>query len=265
MSTLLGTAVPPGLAAFVATHLGPGCTTRPAPGVHGQVQTWQIKRDGRTWYARWGRPRRKHTQEVRAAKAVWPRLVDCPTLLAHDPTLGALLMTGCAGEVGAVGAGAAVAVGRLVARLHAIDVTDPDPVPLQAALAQRFEAAWRQSPGALGALRDRARATFERCRPALGSTRRWCHRDLQPANWVWDGARAALVDWEHARLDAPALDLARLAGTAVWEDVRSGYGDVNDEALRAAVALEALATTAWASRHHDPTSMARGRAALESL
>jgi hypothetical protein len=47
--------------------------------------------------------------------------------------------------------------------------------------------------------------------------------------------------------------------------VGAGYGSISDDALRAAIALEALATTVWASRHDDPASMARGRAALGGL
>jgi len=265
MSTFFSETGPPGLADFVAAHLGDGCAMRPAPGVHGAVQTWRITRDTQTWFARWGRPRRKHTQELRVAQAVWPQLSGCPTLLAHDAPAGALLMTGCAGAVGAVGPAAAHAVGELVARLHAIPTEDADPLPLQAALERRFAAALRDAPPGLGPLRDRARAAFRSGQLALGTTRRWCHRDLQPANWLWDGARASLVDWEHARLDAPTLDLARLAGTAAWPAVRDGYGGVHGDAIRAAIALDGLGTTVWASRHDDPAFMARGRAALETL
>jgi thiamine kinase-like enzyme len=45
-----------------------------------------------------------------------------------------------------------------------------------------------------------------------------CHNDLLPANWIDDGRRLWLVDWEYAGIGHPLFDLANLAANASLDD-----------------------------------------------
>lgn len=47
-----------------------------------------------------------------------------------------------------------------------------------------------------------------------------CHNDLLPANWIDDGRRLWLVDWEYAGIGHPLFDLANLAATCGLEPDR---------------------------------------------
>lgn len=51
-----------------------------------------------------------------------------------------------------------------------------------------------------------------------------CHNDLLPANWIDDGGRLWLVDWEYAGIGHPRFDLANLSAN-------SHFGDEQDLAL----------------------------------
>jgi aminoglycoside phosphotransferase (APT) family kinase protein len=54
-----------------------------------------------------------------------------------------------------------------------------------------------------------------------------CHNDLLAANFIADGARLWIVDWEYAGMGDPAFDLANFA-------VSNGLDEAGDEALLAA-------------------------------
>jgi thiamine kinase-like enzyme len=45
-----------------------------------------------------------------------------------------------------------------------------------------------------------------------------CHNDLLPANFIDDGHRLWLVDWEYAGMGHPSFDLANLAANAGFDD-----------------------------------------------
>ncbi len=248
--------------AWVVAHLGPSRRLEPAPGAHGRVQTWLVRDDDNLLVAvlRWGLPARKFEQEHRVATEVWRHLPGCPSLLEVEPAHGALLRTAVLGVPGMTTPAAVAAAGRVVAALHALPVQDDDPVPLAKAVRLRAEAAASavsQEPGVAAALE-----LLEQGRAFVGVSRRWCHRDLQPDNWIWDGQMLGLVDWEHSRPDAPELDLAPLVPTARWSAFAEAYGAVDPTRIRAAVALNGLVTLAWGQRNADSAFSERGRAAL---
>jgi len=51
-----------------------------------------------------------------------------------------------------------------------------------------------------------------------------CHNDLLPANFIDDGQRLWLLDWEYAGMGDRYFDLANLS-------VNNGFGDEEDELL----------------------------------
>ena len=95
--------------------------------------------------------------------------------------------------------------------LHALDVSGVvarDPVPFA-------RAAWeacRHRPGfpawasSLAPTLDELASVLERDQRRVVS-----HNDINPGNFLWDGTRAWLVDWEVAGLGHPYYDLAALA------------------------------------------------------
>ena len=250
--------------AWVAAHVGARRRLEPAPGAHGRVQTWLVRTDEGVLAAvlRWGLARRKLEQEHHVATEVWPRLPGSPLLLEAEPAHGALLRTAVVGTPGETSDRAVAAAGRAVAALHALPLRDQDPVPLVDAVRLRAEAAARRVPREPGV--DEALALLDGGQAFAGASRCWCHRDLQPNNWVWDGQVLGLIDWEHSRPDAPELDLAPLVPTSLWPAFAAAYGAIDRHRLRAAVALYGLVTLAWGVRHEDGAFADRGRVALRA-
>jgi len=73
-----------------------------------------------------------------------------------------------------------------------------------------------------------ARATAERIERRRGAYEpRPCHDDLLAANFIDDGTRLWIVDWEYAGMGDPAFDLANFA-------VNNDLDEAGDEALLAA-------------------------------
>ena len=84
-----------------------------------------------------------------------------------------------------------------------------------------------------------------------------------------------VVDFEHAHLDSPLLDMVKL-WTEVWgarPDLEAaffaGYGRTltpqEHEQLRVLAAMHAMATVAWADEHADLQFAAAGRHALRRV
>ena len=177
--------------------------------------------------------------------------------------------------------------GAFLRALHALPEPDRDPLPLREAVQQRY-AAWlaRVSPRLTEADAGQLRGLGEALRgtPRLfGRARRVpCHRDFTPSNWLIDGPLADaqisrldgffVVDFEHAQLDCPLIDLVKL-WTEVWGDrpeleqqFFAGYGralgaDERAE-LRVLAAMHAMATVSWAHDHADPAFALLGARAL---
>jgi len=83
----------------------------------------------------------------------------------------------------------------------------------------------------------RAKAIAERIEARRGGVEpRPCHNDLLPANFVHDGERLRLVDWEYAGMGDPYFDLANFAvNNELGEDgeaeLLAAYGGGDAEAL----------------------------------
>ena len=76
-------------------------------------------------------------------------------------------------------------------------------------------------PPGHGAAKEHA----ESIRARVGNTElRPCHDDLLPANFIHDGERPWIVDWEYAGMGDPAFDLANFA-------VNNGLDEEGDRAL----------------------------------
>ncbi len=64
-----------------------------------------------------------------------------------------------------------------------------------------------------------------------------CHNDLLAANFIDDGERVWIIDWEHAGFSTPLFDLANIASNSVFPEVleremlESYYGTPPDRAL----------------------------------
>jgi len=163
------------------------------------------------------------------------------------------------------------AAGALRRRFDALPCDDDDPLPLPDALERRMAAA-------LASLdRDVVARVQTNWRPHVfaSATRRFCHRDFAPHNWlVADGGlRLRVIDFGHARADHPLVDLAR-ALSPVWgapaqrSALLTGYGRALAPAalaeLRQLELLDAVATAAWGRRRGDTALAHGGHAAISA-
>jgi serine/threonine protein kinase len=219
---------------------------------------------------------RAFAQERAALAAVADENGPWPRAIASDDDRLAVVMTWLPGRSGDAptidGSGRAAmltAAGALRRRLDDVTIADDDPVPLADALALRMATALEHAAtwcaaDTLSQVRAAWRAdVFE------GATRRFCHRDFAPHNWlVADDGACSLVDFGHARADHPLVDLAR-ALSPVWglpslrDELFAGYGrTIARDELDQLELLDAVATAAWARRRADDGLAARGDAAL---
>ena len=150
---------------------------------------------------------------------------------------------------GEVGRAAPAEVGRMLRRLH-------DGPPLRGRFdAFRVVEAYAATALARGValpagyteakqLADRVEA--RRAEP----TPRPCHDDLLPANFVHDGERVWLVDWEYAGMGDPYFDLANFAVNAGLDEagereLLDAYGGGDHEALVLMRFLSDLREAMW--------------------
>ena len=148
-----------------------------------------------------------------------------PALEWVDETRGATLMQriGGRGFTSALAdpaerARALESVARVLAKLHALPgegLVPADPI----AFARRT---WRVQSGRPGfpAWAEPAVAHLERAEPLLAEDGRRTpsHNDLNPANVLWDGERAWLVDWEQSGLTHPYYDVAALSTMLIMNE-----------------------------------------------
>lgn len=235
---------------------------------------WRVRGpEGSLIFKRHAHPR-AYAQEREALETWAPRLPagSAPTLRGRDDGARLLALSDLPGvpapDVLAAHTGAA----RFARALHDLEVPDPDPVPLVAAIAAR-RSAWDERAATL--LTPAARAGLQRLARGIdafaGVRRVPCHRDFTPDNWLWADARLRVLDFEHARLDVAELDLVKLCAD-VWparadlgRAFLDGYGPLSVDAsarLDVLLALHAAATLAWAERHRDPRFQALGERAL---
>ena len=87
-----------------------------------------------------------------------------------------------------------------------------------------------QLPG-LMKIAEQLEAAVGAIEPAL------CHNDLLAANFIDDGARIRIIDWEHAGFNTPLFDLANIASNSVFpedlerEMLERYYGNPPDQTL----------------------------------
>lgn len=278
----------PALREFVARALGVGLDggrwARLDRG-RGSTRVWALELDGRGFVVKGHRGHRGFAQELEALRSWFGEERELggagvPELIAVDEQARTLLMRRAPGrpvsDLDDDEAGPAhAAAGRFLAALHGLACVDEDPLALDEALQRRFRAWSRVCAGALELEEELLVAALE---PGVvdfsGLARVPCHRDFSPSNWLWDGSRLVVVDFEHARLDCGLVDLAKLC-VAEWVRAPAlrraffrGYGASLDELgvrrLRSVVALHALASLGWGLRHYDPAFVAEGRRALQA-
>ena len=270
--------------ALVAEHCGPAARWHRVVTTTGRAQVWRVDD---AMYLKEHASTAAFDRELLALEQWCAELDHVPVLVAHDPASSLLLITAQPGRVVAgAGAGAEVSpevsreAGAWLRRLHGLAVPtteDTDDMALRDALIARFEAAARRLSSLVDpALVDRARRRVAHAAVQLTDVRRVpCHGDFTPHNWLVDAAGAvSVVDFEHARLDAPHADVARLA-TTVWlerpelrEPFWDGWGRdlaVDVDVVHGFALVEALGTIAWARQHGDMRLEETGQAALAVL
>jgi aminoglycoside phosphotransferase (APT) family kinase protein len=259
--------VSPELRAWVKSVTGPIRAWEDRSWPHGVTQVLRVTAGADVAWVKVHREARKRDAEVRAYRELVPHLVGVrvPTLIATNER--ALLLSDVPGERPRDDDPAVHrAAGEALAALHAVPLADDDPVPIRAALQARF-ARWAEEARALGAsaLVDAAALAFG---DGLDAPRVWCHRDYHARNWLVDGGRLGLIDFERAGPDLALMDVVKLAEVAfehpgVEDAFYDGYGrPVDAEALRRVLALTELATVVWARKHGDPDYEAVGRRTL---
>lgn len=163
--------------------------------------------------------------------------------------------------------------GSFLRALHAIPDPGDDAMPLAEALTRRHAAALtRVAPHLTPDERAHLHAGALEI-PALfaDAVRVPCHRDFGPHNWLVDGPRLTVLDFEHARPDCPLVDLIKLA--VDWPArpdlaaaLLDGYGrdltPTERARLRVHLALHAMTTLAWAHEHGNTAFLALGQRAL---
>lgn len=257
---------------------------RPVDNPDGEAEVWQVcAHDRIVAYLK----RHRVLDKWRRERTLLSQLADppglVPALLAADPAGPVLLLGVLPGRRASDGTIAPddrralhEQAGRFRRRLDAVPVDPPDPLPVPVAMARRHRA-WcdRARPHLPPALLGRVARAFD---PSCftGATRRWCHRDLAPHNWIVGsspaGPRLGILDFGQARPDVWLVDVLKL-WDGDWVDdptladaFFTGYGrrpDPREQGQRAQLALlHGLATATWGCRHHDLARARHGQAVL---
>lgn len=228
---------------------------------------------------------RSWNQEQQALLNWLPRcpsaLANLPRLLDQDPGDRTLLISAVAGvsiEKAPLAAGQLEQVmqqaGKWLSALHQLDPQDTDDLSLSDSLPLRLES-WIENHG-----NSLSENEIQKARKLVGdgslfksTTRACCHNDYQPRNWLWDGDRIGIIDFEHAHPNHPAFDWVRLE-TGIWQkapELRErfieGYGEETDwsdgAVLDAICAIYAVGCIVWGSRHQEAAIVANGRRILD--
>jgi thiamine kinase-like enzyme len=142
-----------------------------------------------------------------AASRVAAGLGLAPEVVAFVEPEGYLVTRYVEGEVGRV---EVEQVGALLRRLH-----DGPPLPSRFdsfRVVEIYRATALARGGVVPPAYERAKQIAERIERARGGvTARPCHNDLLNANFIADGDRLWIVDWEYAGMGDPFFDLANFA------------------------------------------------------
>lgn len=272
---------------WAEARLAVAVSLHPAGHPDGEARVWRVDgRDGEAIaYLKQHRVRDKwHRERTILGRLREPPAAPVPALLASDGDALLLLLGACPGVPATEVPLSAhderslhEQAGRFRRRLDDVAIAgDDDPLPLPEALTRRLHAWLMRAKSSLPpALRQRVAAAFDP-RPFEGATRRWCHRDLAPHNWIVQpsepGPRLSVIDFGQARPDAWLVDVLKLWDDAWARDPTlaeaffTGYGrtlDATEHAqLRQLALLHGLATAAWGDRHAHARFSAHGRAVL---
>ncbi len=280
---------------------------------HGESRVWKLRSEsGQTdYYLKSHRQAGKWRGEVNAYRAGWAASLGpnfAPRLLAYrdgDNTRPrAVLLSALRGEVMEkvpLGVDAERAAwrkaGAALRHLHDCAVNtwfggcdengdsegatpETDPVRFVAGGVEAYIARCERFGGLDTGAIDWARETLPGWADSLtGETPVPCHRDYTPRNWLAEsesGAWTGVIDFEHARWDVRARDLARsfdhdfVARPDLQDAFFAGYssGPPDTQLLRQIKALRligALATYGWAREHNDPAFAEQNKNALLRL
>lgn len=216
---------------------------------------------------------RPYQQERRALQTWAVRLPLAPRLILGEDRRRALWTVGLPGVRPSAASWTPAllrAAGVALAQLHHLPHDDTDPVNTQDALQMRVHGALH-SAGELGDVPSELDARLRALR--VEGARVPCHRDFQPANWLWTRSGAlGLVDFEHSRADLAAWDLVKLDAEVfldhpqLREPFREGYGSLPSDAVRTGLlALHGLVTWTWGRRHQAPAFEVLGSRVLTHL
>jgi hypothetical protein len=266
------------LESFASDVLGPHQVISDKSWGHGATRVLELRQDsGATWFLKGHSQPDAYGRELAAYRAWVPALGDhAPHLRAADDTLAALLLSAVPGEAGsALGyePGAQRQAGALLRRLHdgatvpALDLAAAKLAELEGWIARAdglFE------PAELDFARASVRGLAGHALVPLPS-----HGDYTPRNWLLDGERISVIDFEWARPDVWVADLVRLycgawrEAPALGEAFLDGYGrqlSADDRAvLHACAALTSVFHTVWARAHAETDHEHASRANLHYL
>lgn len=225
----------------------------------------------------------KYQQEKRAYQDWAIKLENTPKLIAFDDDKMCLLMTAVAGQLVETNEFSKKETleiynqaGKILKDLHAIKIIDNDKLSIEQAYSKRIKA-WLPRAKTMVAQKDIdwVEARVLEILPMLSKFKRVpCHRDFTARNWLYDGVKLSLIDFEHSRPDFFLADLERLWGSVfmldseIKESFFAGYGILsNDESevLKRSTALWALNTISWANEHDDKVFEQHGREVLQRL
>lgn len=247
------------------------------PGLHAISQCLRIvTRSRETVFLKFHKAARSFHQEYGFYKEFSGKWDTLPSLLYVWPEHRAMLLSSVPGrQVSAwrpMPQRTYFEAGGFLRKLHSWPLEDPD-IPLPGALEKRLQA-FEESAGT-----EARRAVTEPLRELLAVApkleRSYCHRDFAEHNWLHDGKKLYVIDFEHSKPDFWLLDLVRLhsltlcANEDAEEEFWEGYGSKPQEWEREFLArwslLWAYQTKLWGARHGDSSTVAWARAALTHL
>lgn len=251
------------------------------PGLHPTSQCLRVVVNPReTVFLKFHKTARSFRQEHAFYRELGHRLTGVPSLLAAWSEHRALLLDSLPGCMVSswkdIPRGTYLAAGGFLRRLHDLPIADTD-MPILQAVEKRLEAFEARNRGLLSSLELKSVTTpiRELIDAAPPLKRVYCHRDFAEHNWLHDGEKISVVDFEHSKADFWLFDLCRLhaltlsANEAASQEFWSGYGRSLDrwhrEFLERWSILWAYETKFWGSRHGDPACVAWGETALANL
>ncbi|MFJ2744780.1 aminoglycoside phosphotransferase family protein [Streptomyces sp. NPDC087440] len=223
-----------------------------------------------------------HRRELAAYQKIVPALGDgtAPLLVAVSERTRTLLLTRIPGTpVSTLSLDASTEAevyrqaGAVLATLHA----QPAPAPAPGSITWQDKLA--QAQGELLALPADAAdmlADLLSGGPPPRLARVGVHGDWMPRNWLWDGRRLRVVDFEAATgASAASTDLARL-GYRVLRGrpdldaaFRTGYGRAftraEHQTMRISAALDALQALRWGRLHRDQDTLNQAHTMIQNL